>query len=151
MALIRSGSIDPETGLPDPAGDVDFTISLADGRSLKPDLARRDRGRCLAALQAAAGAATSYWPSEFTAELQARARIASDWTTPGGGLAPSRSRRPTVRGPQKHWLARSQGMISGEDRSMVAVESLLMAPEGFGTCSAERQLVDWPRGQRSSG
>ncbi|MEC7195745.1 MAG: hypothetical protein VXW23_02065, partial [Planctomycetota bacterium] len=68
---IRSGSIDPETGLPDPAGDVDFTISLADGRSFEVDLAGAETvGDVLSALQAAAGAATPpVGLGEFTAEL----------------------------------------------------------------------------------
>ena len=60
---IRSGSIDPETGLPDPAADVDFTISLADGRSFEVDLAGQKPWAMFSRLcRLPQGPRPSYWP-----------------------------------------------------------------------------------------
>lgn len=126
---IRSGSVDPETGLPNPAADVDFTISLADGRSFEVDLAGVETvGDVLATLRAAAGAATpSIGPAEFTAEL-ATTGNGIVLTDNSGGMTGTFTVTPANGSRAAKALGLlapvSGNVISGEDRSMVAVESL---------------------------
>lgn len=126
---IRSGSVDPETGLPNSAADIDFTISLADGRSFEVDLAGIETvGDVLAALRAAAGAATPpIGPAEFTAEL-ATTGNGIVLTDNSGGVTGTFTVTPAngSRAAQALGLLApvSGNVISGEDRSMVAVESL---------------------------
>lgn len=126
---VRSGSVDPETGLPNAAADVDFTISLADGRSFEVDLAGIETvGDVLAALRAAAGAATPpIGPAEFTAEL-ATTGNGIVLTDNSGGVTGTFTVTPAngSRAAQALGLLApvSGNVISGEDRSMVAVESL---------------------------
>ena len=126
---IRSGSVDPETGLPNSAADIDFTISLADGRSFEVDLAGIETvGDVLAALRTAAGAATPpIGPAEFTAEL-ATTGNGIVLTDNSGGVTGTFTVTPAngSRAAQALGLLApvSGNVISGEDRSMVAVESL---------------------------
>ena len=126
---IRSGSVDPETGLPNPAADVDFTISLADGRSFEVDLAGVETvGDVLATLRAAAGAATPpVGPAEFTAEL-ATTGNGIVLTDNSGGMTGTFTVTPANGSRAAKALGLlapvSGNVISGEDRSMVAVESL---------------------------
>ena len=126
---IRSGSVDPETGLPDPTADVDFTISLADGRSFEVDLSGAQTvGDVLAALEAAAGAATPpIGPAEFTAEL-ATTGNGIVLTDNSGGVTGTFTVTPANGSRAAEALGLlapvSGNVISGEDRSMVAVESL---------------------------
>ena len=126
---IRSGSVDPETGLPDPTADVDFTISLADGRSFEVDLSGAQTvGDVLAALEAAAGAATPpIGPAEFTAEL-ATTGNGIVLTDNSGGVTGTFTVTPANGSRAAEALGLlapvSGNVILGEDRSMVAVESL---------------------------
>ncbi|MEO1371530.1 MAG: hypothetical protein AAFU75_03545 [Planctomycetota bacterium] len=126
---VRSGSVDAETGLPNPAADVDFTISLADGRSFEVDLAGVETvGDVLAALRAAAGAATPpIGPAEFTAEL-ATTGNGIVLTDNSGGMTGTFTVTPANGSRAAKALGLlapvSGNVISGEDRSMVAVESL---------------------------
>ena len=126
---IRSGSVDPETGLPNPAADVDFTISLADGRSFEVDLAGVETvGDVLATLRAAAGAATPpIGPAEFTVEL-ATTGNGIVLTDNSGGMTGTFTVTPANGSRAAKALGLlapvSGNVISGEDRSMVAVESL---------------------------
>ena len=126
---VRSGSVDPETGLPNAAADVDFTISLADGRSFEVDLAGIETvGDVLAALRAAAGAATPpIGPAEFTAEL-ATTGNGIVLTDNSGGMTGTFTVTPANGSRAAKALGLlapvSGNVISGEDRSMVAVESL---------------------------
>jgi len=126
---VRSGSVDPETGLPNPAADVDFTISPADGRPLEVDLAGVETvGDVLATLRAAAGAATPpIGPAEFTAEL-ATTGNGIVLTDNSGGMTGTFTVTPANGSRAAKALGLlapvSGNVISGEDRSMVAVESL---------------------------
>ncbi|MEC8770631.1 MAG: hypothetical protein VXX19_07275 [Planctomycetota bacterium] len=126
---IRSGSVDPETGLPNPAADVDFTISLADGRSFEVDLAGVETvGDVLATLRAAAGGATPpIGPAEFTVEL-ATTGNGIVLTDNSGGMTGTFTVTPANGSRAAKALGLlapvSGNVISGEDRSMVAVESL---------------------------
>ena len=126
---IRSGSIDPETGLPDPAADVDFIITLADGRSFEVDLAGAETvADVLDALEAAAGAATPpIGPAEFSAEL-ATTGNGIVLTDNSGGVTGTFTVTPANGSRAAEALGLlapvSGNVISGEDRSMVAVESL---------------------------
>ena len=125
---IRSGSIDPETGLPDPAADVDFTISLADGRSFEVDLAGAETvGDVLAALQAAAGARPLLLAQVNSAELASTGN-GIVLTDNSGGVTGTFTVTPANGSRAAEALGLlapvSGNVISGEDRSMVAVESL---------------------------
>lgn len=67
---IRSGSVDPVTGLPDPAADLDFRVTLKDGRSFDIDLAGAETVQdVLDAINTAAATAGITVPTEFTAGL----------------------------------------------------------------------------------
>lgn len=126
---IRSGSVDPETGLPDPAADVDFSITLADGRAFEVDLSGAETvGDVLAKLQdAAAGATPPIAPGEFTAEL-ASSGNGIVLTDNSGGMTGTFTVTPENGSRAAEALGLmapvSGNVISGEDRSKVAVESL---------------------------
>src|SRR5690606_33407418 len=69
---IVTGATDPLTGLPDPAGDVDFAITLGDGRTIEVDLRPQDiltMGDLIARINAEAEALGIDVPGDFEAGL----------------------------------------------------------------------------------
>jgi flagellin-like hook-associated protein FlgL len=71
---IADGVLDPITGLPDPDRNIDFRVTLADGRSFDVDLRAQDMvnvGTMLARINAAAAGATPpvATPAEFDARV----------------------------------------------------------------------------------
>jgi len=123
---IRSGSIDPISGLPDPSADLDFMVTLKDGTTFDVDLAGSTTvSDVLAAINAAATAAGVAVPADFNAAL------ASD----GNGIELTDNTAgtdTTVTALNGSYAAKDLGILgsatgatlTGEDRATVAVESL---------------------------
>jgi len=120
---IRSGSVDPITGLPDPAADIDFRIDLKDGSALDVDLAGAQTiGDVLDAITAAA----------TVASLPVTATLAAD----GNGITITDATVGTgdtsVTAQNGSFAAEDLGMVgstggatlTSEDRATVAVESV---------------------------
>lgn len=122
---IKTGSVDPISGLPDPSADVDFRITLKDGRTFDVDLENVTTVQdVLDQINAAAGAA-GILPAEFQAGL------ASD----GNGIALTDATAGTttsVTAMNGSFAAADLGILgstasatlTGEDRAKVAVESV---------------------------
>jgi flagellar hook-associated protein 3 FlgL len=124
---IKTGSVNPITGLPDPSLDVDFRVTLKDGRTFDVDLeAVTTVQDVLDQMNAAAAGAGITVPGEFEASLVAD----------GNGLALSDNTvgtTTTVTARNGSFAASDLGILgsttsatlTGEDRATVAVESVL--------------------------
>jgi flagellar hook-associated protein 3 FlgL len=122
---IKTGSVDPISGLPDPAADVDFRITLKDGRTFDVDLEDVTTVQdVLDQINAAAGAA-GVLPADFQAALAAD----------GNGIALTDNTVGTttsVTALNGSFAAEDLGILgsttsatlTGEDRATVAVESV---------------------------
>ncbi len=120
---IRTGSVDPVTGMPDPAADIDFQIALKDGSLLDVDLAGAETiGDVLDAINAAA--AIAVLPVTATLAADGNGISINDATV---GLGPT-----SVTAQNGSFAAEDLGMIgstggatlTSEDRATVAVESV---------------------------
>jgi len=122
---ILSGYIDPVTGVPDPSRDLDFRVTVKDGRTFDVDLVGATTVQdVLDALNAAAGAAGLTVPAEFEAGLAAD----------GNGIALTDNTVGTTTGVERlngSFAASDLGILgsttgatlTGEDRATVAVDS----------------------------
>lgn len=132
---IANGGTDPTTGLPDPARDVDFVITLGDGRTISVDLRPEDivSVRTLVdRINAQAAAQGVNVPAEFRAGLTDGPNGVSLIQNPGlGGPV-------TVAMANNSPAAEDLGLLSGsydaaagnyraEDRARVRVDSLFTA------------------------
>jgi len=120
---IRSGSVDPITGLPDPAADIDFRIDLKDGSALDVDLAGAQTiGDVLDAITAAAAVASL--PVTATLAADGNGITITDATVGTGDTS--------VTAQNGSFAAEDLGMVgstggatlTSEDRATVAVESV---------------------------
>jgi len=120
---IRTGSVDPVTGLPDPASDLDFEIELKDGSILDVDLAGAETiGDVLDAITAAATVAAL--PVTATRAADGNGITITDATV---GVGPT-----AITALNGSFAAEDLGMIgstggatlTSEDRATVAVESV---------------------------
>lgn len=123
---IRAGSVDPITGLPDPAADLDFRVTLKDGRTFDVDLAGATTvDDVLTAINAAATTAGITVPAEFSADLVGT----------GNGIALNDATVGTttsVTALNGSFAAKDLGIqgsttgatLAGTDRAMVAVDSV---------------------------
>ena len=152
---IRSGSVDPVTGLPDPAADLDFRITVKDGSSIDVDLAGAETVADV--LDAINGAATvAGIPLLADLAVNGNGITINDATV---GLGPT-----MVEALNGSFAAADLGILSstagasivGEDRATVAVNSVfshLMAlrdalqlnDENGITLAAERFELDMNR------
>ena len=66
-----SGVIDPLTGLPDPQGNLDFRVTLKDGRAFSVDINGAVTAQDILTRTNAAAAAAGILPADFTAQLVA--------------------------------------------------------------------------------
>lgn len=122
---IVSGNLDPQTGLPDPARDTDFRVTLKDGRSFDVDLVGSQTVQdVLDGINTAAGAAGVIVPAEFEAHLVAD----------GNGIALTDNTAGTttsVTALNGSFAAEDLGILNsttgatlnGEDRARIAVDS----------------------------
>lgn len=130
---IADGVLDPITGLPDPARNVDFRVTLTDGTQFDVDLTPADIvdvNAALAAINAAAAGAGLAVPADFQATLADGANgIALEDTLGGGGAISVQS----LNGHAAEDLGLLGGSFSagaparfaGEDRAKVRVDSVL--------------------------
>ena len=123
---ILSGAVDPITGLPDPAKDLDFRITLKDGRTFDVDLVgSQDVSDVLDAINAAATAAGITVPADFEAALAADGNgieltdITAGVTTLVEALNGSHAAENLgILG------STTSATLTGEDRATVAVNSV---------------------------
>ena len=130
---ILSGNVDPLTGDPDPARDVDFTITLANGDSfdvnLQPeDATTQDVIDRINAAAAAAEIAGDIPPGSFTADLgvETNAIVFTDTSGGGGQLTVTRQNGSFAADDlgllDGEWDAAS-ATFTGTDRTSVRVDS----------------------------
>ncbi|MHC4414923.1 MAG: flagellin N-terminal helical domain-containing protein [Planctomycetota bacterium] len=120
---IRSGSVDPVTGLPDPTADLDFRITVKDGRSFDVDLAGAETvGDVLDAINSAAGIAGV----PATADLAADGNgIELTDLAAGPGTTSIEALNGSFAAADLGILGSTTGAtLVGEDRATVAVESV---------------------------
>lgn len=121
----RTGSVDPITGLPDPAADVDFNITVKDGRSFDVDLEGITTVQDVLDQINAAAAGAGILPAEFQAALAGS----------GNGIALTDNTigtTTTVAARNGSFAAKDLGILNsttsatltGEDRATVAVDSV---------------------------
>ena len=124
---IRSGSVDPVSGLPDPAADLDFRITCKNGTFFDVDLAGAKTALdVLDAINAAAGAA-GLAPADFNADLAADGNgiELTDGTLPVGGTTSVTALNTSFAAEDLGILGSTTSAIfSGEDRATVAVDSI---------------------------
>jgi len=123
---ILSGAVDPVTGNPDPAKDLDFNITLKDGQTFDVDLAGSETVQdVIDAINNAASAAGVSVPADFQAEL----------VSDGNGIALTDNTTgtdTTVTSLNGSHAAQNLGIagsttsatLNGEDRAKVAVDSV---------------------------
>lgn len=123
---IRSGSVDPITGAPDPAADLDFRVTLKDGREFDVDLAGAETVQdVLDAINAAAGAAGVGVPAEFSAGLVADGNgIALTDNTAGTTTSVTALNGSFAPGDLGIEGSTTGATLAGEDRATVAVDSV---------------------------
>ncbi len=126
---ILSGNIDPQTGLPDPNADLDFRVTLKDGRAFDVDLAGALTVQdVIDAVNAAAAGAGIAIPAEFEAGLVADGNglALTDNTPPAGGTTTVSALNGSHAAEQLGILgATTSATLSGEDRATVAVDGLI--------------------------
>jgi len=157
---IRSGSIDPVTGAPDPALDIDFRIVTRDGTVVEVDLSGAETVQDVLDRVNAAGLAAG-----LTIGVDFEARLATagngielfDDTNGGAGTLRVEAQNGSFAAEDLGILGSSQSAtLVGEDRAKVAVESLftqlirlrdaLMANDERGiTLAGERLEMDISR------
>ncbi len=122
---IKTGSVDPITGLPDPAADVDFTITVKDGRSFDVDLEDVTTVQDVLDQINAAAAGAGLTPAEFTVDLASNGNglMLTDNTvgTTTSVTAKNGSYAAVDLGIQGTFTSAT---FTGEDRATVAVESV---------------------------
>jgi flagellin-like hook-associated protein FlgL len=161
---IISGNVDPLTGMPDPARDLDLQVELKDGRTFDVDLAGAATVQdVLDMLNAAAATAGIAVPAEFQAGLAADGNgiVLSDGTV-GGSTTVTALNGSKAAGQLGILGATTSATLVGEDRAMVAVDSVfshlielrdaLRANDELGiTLAGERLEVDLDRLARTRG
>ena len=121
-----SGAVDPVTGLPDPAADMDLRISLADGRAFDVDLTRCEVvDDVFDAVREAATSAGITVSGEFDIGFVADGNGIALWDNTVGG------EELKVEGINASQAAQQLGIegsgsatIAGEDRAMVSVNGV---------------------------
>ena len=125
---IRSGSLDPITGLPDPARDVDFRVVTRDGTAVPVDLAGAETVQdALDRINDAAATAGLAVPADFQARLANEGNGIELVDNTNGGVGTL-----LVEAQNGSFAALDLGIegsttsatLVGEDRAKVAVESL---------------------------
>ncbi|MHC4792961.1 MAG: flagellin N-terminal helical domain-containing protein [Planctomycetota bacterium] len=124
---IRSGSVDPISGNLDPDADVDFTVSLHDGRSFDVDLAGAETVQdVLDAIKAAAGGIGLAVPGEFDAGLATDGNGIefTDLTVGGDDLSIERRNNSTAAADLGIQGSTAGATLAGTDRATVAVDGV---------------------------
>lgn len=123
---ILSGKVDPETGNPDPARDLDFRITLKDGTSFEVDLAGATTVQDVLDRinQTADGAGVD--PAEFQATLaeDGNGIVLNDVTDPSGTTSVEALNGSFAAHDLGILGSTASATLAGEDRATVAVESV---------------------------
>ncbi len=119
---ILSGSIDPVTGLPDPALDIDFRVTLSDGTFFDVDLAGAETVQDVIDLVTAAAP-----PGTMTIALTDGPNgLTLTDLTGGAGTFRIESRNGSRAAEHLGILGSATGAtLAGEDRAMIEVDSVL--------------------------
>lgn len=119
---IRSGSVDPETGLPDPALDVDFRIHLSDGTYFDVDLAGAETVQDVIDITNAAAP-----PGTFTMTLTdgSNGLTLTDLTGGAGNFVVEQRNGSHAAEDLGIKVSASGATIAGEDRAMIEVDSVI--------------------------
>ena len=122
----RTGSVDPITGLPDPAADVDFRVTLKDGRTIDVDLENVETvNDVLNAINAAAAGAGVGVPAEFSAGLVADGNgIELIDNTVGTTTSVTALNGSFAASDLGILSSTTSASLTGEDRAKVAVDSV---------------------------
>ena len=123
---ILSGAVDPITGLPDPAKDLDFRITLKDGSTFDVDLVgSQDVSDVLDAINAAATAAGIAVPADFEAALAADGNGIELTDNTAGVTTQVEALNGSHAAENLGILGSTTGAtLTGEDRATVAVDSV---------------------------
>ncbi len=126
---IRSGSVDPITGSPDPTADLDFRVTLKDGKFFEVDLAGAVTVQdVLDAVNTAAGAASIAVPGQFEATLASDGNgiaLVDNTTGAAGAETSVVSLNGSFAAENLGILQSTTGAIlAGEDRATVAVDGV---------------------------
>ena len=122
---ILSGNVDPITGLPDPARDLDFRITVKDGRSFDVDLAGATTVADVLDLINAAAAAVLAVPADFNAALAADGNGIELTDATVGVTTSVEFLNGSHAAEDLGILGSSAGAtLTGEDRATVAVDSV---------------------------
>ncbi|MGI9013347.1 MAG: flagellin [Phycisphaerales bacterium] len=123
---IRSGSVDPQTGLPDPAADTDFQVQLKDGRTFDVDLAGAETVEdVITRIEAAATNAGVNVPAEFTVGLAQTGNGFEITDNTAGTTTRITALNGSFAAADLGILTSSDSAtFTGEDRATVAVDSL---------------------------
>ena len=130
---IITGSVDPVTGLPDPSRDVDFTITLGDGREIGVNLRPEDIitvQTLLARINAEAASQGVTVPDEFEAGLSdgANGIVLRQAASLGGAITVSRANNSTAYaqlGFADGSYDATSATFTTEDRAKVRVDNVL--------------------------
>jgi len=122
----RTGSVNPVTGLPDPALDVDFAITLKDGTTFDVDLEDITTVQdVLDQINAAAAGAGLAIPADFQAALAADGNgIELTDNTVGSAITVTPRNGSNAAADLGILGTSSSATLTGEDRATVAVESV---------------------------
>lgn len=148
-----SGGFDPITGLPDPALDMDFRITLGDGTVFDTDISGAVTvDDVLAAVNTAAAAAGLAVPGGFEARLAPDGNGIElvDGTGGGGGILVERLNNSTAAADLGILGSSAGAVLAGSDRAQVAADGLfthlialrdaLLADDEAGIAFATEQL-----------
>ena len=122
-----SGAVDPETGLLDPARNMDFSITLSDGSAFEVDLgSAKTVDEAIAQIEDAAQAAGLGVPGQFSVGLASDGNgfVLTDGTGGTGGITVAALNNSSAA-HQLGILGTSDGAtLAGEDRAKVAVDGM---------------------------
>jgi flagellin-like hook-associated protein FlgL len=123
---IRSGSVDPNTGLPDPALDIDFRITLSDASFFDVDLAGAETVQDVIDLIMAAADAAGIPPGNFEIALTDGPNgFTLRDNTGGPGNFSVAARNGSFAAEDLGILGSTSGAtLAGEDRAMIAVDGI---------------------------
>ena len=123
---IRTGSVDPVTGLPDPSADIDFTITLKGGQAFDVDLEDVTTVQDVLDQINAAAAAAGILPADFQAGLAASGNGIELTDNTAGTTTSVVAQNGSFAADHLGILgSSSSATFTGEDRATVAVDSVL--------------------------
>ena len=124
---ILSGGVDPVTGAPDPSRDLDFKVTLGDGRSFDVDLAGSETvQQVLSRINGAATAAGLTVPDDFNAGLRSfgNGLLLTDGDVIGGSITVTALNNSSAADDLGILGTRGGASLAGQDRAKVSVDGV---------------------------